>query len=106
MGGAKYFSVSDLANGFHQIDLNPKDQDKTALSIPYGHYEFTRMPFGLKNAPPTFQRLMNLVLAAVQGVELFVYFDDIVIFSSPLQEHAIKVRKFGLTLQTSKRQFL
>ena len=112
LGSAKYFSVFDLANGFHQIEMDPKDQAKTAFTTPYGHYEFARMPFGLKNAPPTFQRLMDQVLTGMQGTELFVYLDDIVVYSSSLREHEIKVRKLlnrlrehGLTLQTNKCEF-
>ncbi|CAK9834602.1 Retrovirus-related Pol polyprotein from transposon 17.6, partial [Anthophora retusa] len=113
LGGAKYFSVFDLANGFHQIEMDAKDRQKTAFTTPHGHYEFARMPFGLKNAPPTFQRLMDQVLTGLQGTELFVYLDDIVIYSSSLREHEIKVKKLlsrlrehGLTLQTNKCQFL
>ena len=55
LGLAKYFSVFDLTTGFHHIKMNPKDLHKTAFSIPHGHYEFGRMPFGLKTAPATFK---------------------------------------------------
>ncbi|XP_043263448.1 uncharacterized protein LOC122403783 [Colletes gigas] len=113
LGGAKYFSIFDLANGFHQIEMNKLDRQKTAFTTPRGHYEFGRMPFGLKNAPPTFQRLMDQVLTGLHGTELFVYLDDIVVYSSSLREHEIKIKKLfnrlrehGLTLQTSKCQFL
>ena len=92
------------------------DQDskaKTAFSTPYAHLEFNRMPFGLKNAPATFQRLMDRVLTGLQGIELFVYMDDIVIYATSLEEHAYKLKKLlarlktaGLSLQPEKCQFL
>lgn len=113
LGGAKYFSVFDLASGFHQIKMDSKDMEKTAFSTPYGHYEYTRMPFGLKNAPATFQRLMNTVLSGLQGLEAFVYLDDIVLYASSLTEHRIKFNKLAarlrqatLTLQPDKCEFL
>ena len=67
LGGARYFSVLDLAKGFHQIEIAPGDRHKTVFSTPFGHYEFHRMPFGLKNAPATFQRLMDKVLTVYLG---------------------------------------
>ena len=51
LGSAQYFSVFDLALGFQQIKTSPEDSRKTAFSTPYGHYEFDRMPFSLKNSP-------------------------------------------------------
>ena len=54
-GGSKYFSVTDLASGFHEIPMDPESKPKTSFSIPYAHYEFNSMPFGLKNAPAKFQ---------------------------------------------------
>lgn len=113
LGGAKYFSTLDLASGFHQIPVDPISKAKTAFSTPHGHYEFNRMPFGLKNAPATFQRVMDLVLSGLQGIELFVYMDDIVIYADSLEEHARKLRTLlarlqnsGLTLQPEKCRFL
>jgi len=64
-----------------------KDKQKTAFSTPYGHYEFNRMPFGLKNAPAIFQRLMNSVLTRMQGFKCLVYLDDIVIYRARLEDH-------------------
>ncbi|XP_036148743.1 uncharacterized protein LOC118647611 [Monomorium pharaonis] len=113
LGSAKYFSVLDLASGFHQIPMAPKDAPKTAFSTPYGHYQFKRMPFGLKNAPSTFQRLMDNVLSGLQGNELFVYMDDIVIYARSLKEHEVKFERLmkrlkaaNLQLQPDKCEFL
>ena len=59
LDGAQYFSVCDLAFGFHQIKMDSADGHKIAFTPFFGHYEFERMLFGLKNAPATFQRLMD-----------------------------------------------
>ncbi|KAL6427141.1 hypothetical protein ACFW04_008643 [Cataglyphis niger] len=113
LGSAKYFSVFDLASGFHQISMHESHAGKTAFSTPHGHYEFNRMPFGLKNAPAIFQRLMDQVLSGLQGSELFVYLDDIVLYASSLREHEIKfdklaerLRQANLKLQPDKCEFL
>ncbi|XP_043474358.1 uncharacterized protein LOC122506310 [Leptopilina heterotoma] len=113
IGGAQYFSVFDLASGFHQIELDPNDRSKTAFSTTHGHYEYIRMPMGLKNSPSTFQRLMDQVLTGLQGVELFVYLDDIVVYANDLEEHGKKVRRLlqrlkgaNLSLQPEKCEFL
>ncbi|KAL6417766.1 hypothetical protein ACFW04_014363 [Cataglyphis niger] len=113
LGSAKYFSVFDLASGFHQIPMHESHAGKTAFSTPHGHYEFNRMPFGLKNAPATFQRLMDQVLSGLQGNELFVYLDDIVLYASSLKEHEVKfnklaerLKKANLKLQPDKCEFL
>lgn len=113
LGDSRYFSTLDLASGFHQIKMATKDACKTAFSVPQGHYEFTRMPFGLKNAPSTFQRLMNNVLTGLQGERCFVYLDDIVIYSRDLPSHIQnltkvfqKLRSFNLKLQPDKCEFL
>lgn len=81
-GQSKYFSSSDLASGFHQVKMYKDGAPKTAFSVPSGHYEFVRMPFGLRNSPATFQRLMDTVLSGLQGIDCFVYLDDIVIYAT------------------------
>ena len=92
LGGSKYFSIMDLTTGFHQIPMDSESKEKTAFSTPYGHLEFNRMPFGLQNALATFQRVMNQVLTGLQRIELFVYMDDIVIYTTSLEEHSRKLK--------------
>lgn len=113
LGKCMYFTTLDLASGFHQIEVHPRDIEKTAFSVDHGHYEYVRMPFGLKNAPSTFQRVMDNVLKDLQGTVCLVYMDDIIIFSTSLQEHILnldkvfsKLRDANLKVQLDKCEFL
>lgn len=113
LGRAQYFSVLDLAKGFHQILVDIKDIEKTAFSVPNGHYEFLRMPFGLRNAPASFQCMMNEILEGLINKICVVYMDDILIFSTSLTEHMInltkifeRLRKYNLKIQVDKCEFL
>ena len=113
LGGTQYFSTFDLAMGFHQVKMHPDSKTKTAFSTLYEHYHYNRMSFRLKNALSTFQHLMDKVLFGLQGIELFVYMDDIVIYTKSLEEHTRKLRTLfqrldiaNLTLQPEKCNFL
>jgi len=113
LGQAKYFSCLDLAMGYHQIDMDPRDIDKTAFSTKEGHWAYNRMPFGLKTAPATFQKMMNNVLSDLTGTRCFVFLDDIVIYANSLVDHDRKLRdvfkrlrKYNLKLQPDKCEFL
>ena len=93
--------------------MNEKSKKYTAFSTPQGHFQFNRMPFGLKNAPATFQRLMDRALTGLVGKYCLVYLDDIVIFGKTIQEHnenlAIvfqRLRELGLKLQPDKCEFV
>ena len=110
---AQYFSVFDLARGFHQVEMHPEDRAKTAFSSPRGHFEYLRIPMGIKNAPDTFQRLMDVVLKGIHGTEVFVCLDDIVVYAESLEEHDKKARRLfdrlrnaNLKLQRDKCDFL
>ena len=112
LGIAQYFSIFDLASGFHQIELDPKDRQKTAFSSLNGHYKYIIMPMGLKNSPATFSLLMDQVLLGLQSTELFVYLNDIVVYAKNL-DHGKKVRRLfkqlketNLALQPEKCEFL
>jgi len=80
--GNMWFHALDLASGYWQVGLDPKDAHKTAFITRHGLFEYTRMPFGLCNAPATFQRVMHLVLRGMVWKKLLVYLDDVVILGS------------------------
>lgn len=69
------------------MEVDPKDQPKTAFSTPDGLFEFNVMPFGLCNAPATFQRLMDMVLAGLQWTMCLVYLDDVIVMGRTFEEH-------------------
>ena len=91
LGRGKFFSKVDLKSGFHQILLKESDREKTAFSVNNGKYEFCRLPFGLKNAPCIFQRALDDILREAIGSFVFVYMDDIIIFSKTAEEHVAHI---------------
>ena len=100
LGPARYFSTLDLSSGYWQIAMHPDSQEKTAFATHEGLHEFLVMPFGLKNAPATFQRLMQQVLMGLNPTDntpfVSVYIDDIMIFSRTQEDH---IRHLELVLK-------
>ena len=86
------YSTIDLCSGFLQMKVHPDDTHKLAFSTYQGHYEWLRAPFGLKNSPNSFQRLMQLALAGLQPLQIACYIDDIIVAStSSVDEHLKKL---------------
>ena len=110
LAGKAVFSKVDLVKGFHQVPVSPEDVPKTAVITPFGLFEFVRMPFGLKNAAQSFQRLMDSVLQDLDFV--FVYLDDILVASANHDEHGEHLRTLfdrlqdhGLVIKRDKCRF-
>ena len=108
VGSCHVLSKLDLAKGYYQVKVAAGSREKTAFISPFGKYEFSWMPFGLKNAPAVFQRLMDGVLNECYSYAA-PYIDDILIFSPNWAEHLVHVRsvlavlrKHGLTAKPSK----
>ena len=92
LNGAKWFSTLDLKSGYWQIELDSADKEKTAFSFGQGLWQFTVMPFGLCNAPATFERLMEAVLKGLSWDICLVYLDDIIVHTRSFDQHLMNLK--------------
>lgn len=107
VGQSTYISKIDLLKGYYQIKLSEKAQPISAFVTPFGLFQYLRMPFGMRNSPATFQRIMNFILQDLDGVN--VYLDDIIIFSNTWGQHVHSIacvlerlRGANLTIKLAK----
>ena len=86
LSGSEWFCTSDLASGYWQVAMDEQDKAKTAFVTRRGLFQFTVMPFGLVNAPATFQRLMAMVFRGLQWEKMLIYLDDLIVFGKDFEE--------------------
>ena len=110
IGRAKYVSKIDLLKAYWHVPLTPKAKEISAFVTPEGFYQYKVMPFGMKNAPATFQRLINQITKNFERCE--AYIDDVVVFSSTWEQHLHRVREMfsrlrqaNLTVNLVKSEF-
>lgn len=109
MGGSEWFSTLDLKSGYWQMELAEDDREKSAFSTGAGLWQFTVMPFGLCNAPATFERLMDQVLVGIELSIALMYLDDIMVHARSFEGHILilrvmfdRLRRAGLKLSPKK----
>jgi len=109
LSGAQVLSSLDALSGFTQLELDPNDVEKTACQTHRGLFQFRRMPFGLRNGPSIFQRVMQGILAPYLWIFCLVYIDDIVVYSKTYEDHITHldqvleaIEKAGITLSPNK----
>ncbi|KRY45014.1 Retrovirus-related Pol polyprotein from transposon 17.6, partial [Trichinella britovi] len=113
LAGSQWFSTLDLASGYWQVEVAEPDREKTAFSTPMGLFQFRVMPFGLCNAPATFQRLMENALRGLTFKGCLVYLDDIIVYGRTEEEHLERLAKVlhrlqcvGLKIRPDKCQLM
>ena len=112
LGSANIFSTLDCNSGYWQLPIAERDQGKTTFTCHAGSYKFLRLPFGLRNAPATFQRAMDIILSGIRWKYCIVYLDDIILFSKTRDDHLKHLeevfrllKEAGATLRLQKCDF-
>ena len=112
LGDAEIFTTLECNAGYWQVPVAPEDRDKTTFTLYLGTFRYTRMPFGLRNAPATFQRAPDIILSGVRWQSCLIYLDDVIVFSRTTEDHLRHVdeiltlpRNAGVTLKLKKCAF-
>ena len=92
VGNSKYVTKFDLIKGFWQVPQTDTAKEASAFATPNGLYQYKVMPFGMKNSPVTFQRLVNNVICGLDGCD--AYIDDLIVYSDSWSDHLLRIRKF------------
>lgn len=113
LSNAKYFTTLDLHSSYNHIEIAPDDIEKTAFCTTNGLWQYKRMPFGLCNAPSTWQRLIDTVMSGLTGNSVLIYLDDLIIWSATVEEHLVRLtavldrlKDANLKLRPDKCHFL
>ncbi|UYV79411.1 K02A2.6-like [Cordylochernes scorpioides] len=101
LAGSQWFSTLDLKSGYWQVEMHPDDKEKTAFTTGSGLWQFNVMPFGLCNAPATFERLMEAVLQGLATETCMVYLDDIIVLGKNFEEHLSNIEKVFKRLEAA-----
>ncbi|KAK9739656.1 Reverse transcriptase (RNA-dependent DNA polymerase) [Popillia japonica] len=102
LDGKRYFTSLDLKSGYYQMPLEQESRDKTAFVTPDGHYQFTRLPFGIVNGPAVFQRMINSVLGPLRFTIVMAFMDDLLIPSASIEEGLQNLEEVLKVLQKAK----
>jgi len=112
LNGACWFTAFDAEKGYYQIAMTRRAKDVSAFRCPFGYFRFTKMPFGMKNAGATFQRMMDMVLKGLTWKCCMVFVDDVVVYSRSWEDHLrdvdlvlTKFKECGITLNLKKCMF-
>ena len=112
LGKTKFFSCADLCSGYHQVGLDERAQELSAIATHLGLHEWTVTPFGLGGAPSHFSRCMATLLAGMSYKNAMAFIDDVLVYSETFQDHVNdlieffqRLRKFHVSLKAVKCQF-
>ena len=112
LGNVAVFSTFDCNNGYFKIPVASEDRDKTAFIAHKGTFRHVRTPFGLRNAPATFQPALDIILSGLRWQTGLIYLDDVIVFSKDTNEHVAHVgevltllRSAGVSLKPKKCKF-